>query len=98
MLRDWNRRNRTSRSQNDAVGKFLAWAQFWALEMPVPGEDVAVFLLELLEGGAPVVEIRRAAAAVISEYERRGVYLDRRPIRTALRLIADQTAPGRVIH
>jgi hypothetical protein len=98
MLKTWNRRGGAKRKQSNFVSRLLRWADFRQLAMPLHGEDVACFLVDLLEDGVPPDEIRRAAAAITGEYERQGCFLDGRPIRTALRLIAEQTAPGRVIH
>jgi hypothetical protein len=65
---------------------------------PLHGEDVAVWLVDLLETGVSFDEIKAAAAAIEEEYDRQGCYLDGRPIKLALKMIAEQTTPGRILN
>jgi hypothetical protein len=87
-----------TRTQREAFALFLDWARFHALAMPVSADEVAAYLLEMMVDGAPLADIKRAAAAISTCYNAHGAYLDARPIKGALAMAAAQLAPNRVLN
>ena len=87
-----------SARQRDEFAQLVDWARFYGLRMPVDGEAVGTFLLEMLADGATLAEIKRAANAISAVYEERRRFLDRVPIRAALKIAAAQLSPGRILN
>jgi hypothetical protein len=86
------------RKHDELFRRFVDRCAFFGLTMPVDGKEVADHLLELLAGGASLSEIDATAKAIIAGYERHRFFLDRRPIRRALAVVAAQLAPNRVLN
>ena len=61
-----------SQKQRDEFAMLVDWARFYGLKMPVSGEQVAMYLLEMLADGAPLAELKRARNAISACYADRG--------------------------
>lgn len=66
--------------------------------MPVSGEQVAIYLLEMMADGASLADIKRAANAIAACYAQRRTFLDLVPIRAALKIAEAQLSPGRILN
>jgi hypothetical protein len=87
----------TAKQRDDYRG-LLDWAAFNGLPMPVPGEEVAEYLLELMADGASVKQIERVAESIAVLYAQRRCFLDMIPIKAAIALAAAQLDPNRTIN
>src|SRR5262245_44005580 len=87
----------TARQRDDYRG-LIDWAAFNDLPMPVPGELVAEYLLELVADGESVARIKRVADSIAALYAQRRTFLDMIPIKAALALAAAQLDPNRIIN
>ena len=88
-----------SAKQRDEFRVFLDWAAFYGLHMPdVGGDQVAVYLLEMLADGASLSDVKRAANAIAACYDQSRCFLDLVPVRAALKIAAAQLAPGRTLN
>jgi hypothetical protein len=101
-LREWMRTTTPSakqrRRQPDDIRRLMGWAAFYGLQMPVSGDDVAAFLLELMADGASLQEIQEVATSIMDSYERHEVFLSTRPIKAALALAEAQLSPDRILN
>ena len=84
--------------QRDDFRAFADWCDFYGLSMPVEGEDVAQYLLELMADGASLAQLERVAASVSAFYQQRRCFLDPVPIEAALVLAEAQLSPNRTIN
>jgi hypothetical protein len=91
-------RHMPSPKQRDDFRRFLDWARFHDLPMPLSGDRVADYLLERMVDGASLPEIKRTAASIIACYDEHRCFIDRLPIRAALDLAAAQLAPSRTLN
>jgi hypothetical protein len=100
MLQAWIEaaRQMPSQKQRDDFGRLLDWARLHDLPMPLSGDGVADYLLELMVDGASLGDIRRASTSIIACYDEHRCFLDRLPIRAALNLAAAQLAPNRTLN
>ena len=87
-----------SRRQRDEFDHFVDWCRFYELKMPVDGEQVAEYLLEMLADGATLADVKRAANAIAACYAQRRRFLDLVPIRAALKIVAAQLSPDRILN
>jgi hypothetical protein len=87
-----------SERQRDEFRDFMDWAACYGLRMPVSGDQVATYLLEMLADGASVADIGRAANAIAACYSERRRFLDLVPIKAALRIAAAQLSPDRILN
>jgi hypothetical protein len=87
-----------SRRDRDEFDQLVDWARFYGLRMPVSGEEVATYLLEMMADGASLDDVRRAANAIAACYAQRRRFLDLVPIKAALKIAAAQLSPGRVLN
>ena len=87
-----------SQRERDEFDHLVDWARFYGLRMPVSGEQVATYLLEMMADGASLAEIKRAANAIAACYAQRRRFLDLVPIRAALKIAAAQLSPGRILN
>jgi hypothetical protein len=87
-----------SRRDRDDFDQLVDWARFYGLRMPVSGEEVATYLLEMMADGASLADVRRAANAIAACYAQRRRFLDLVPIKAALKIAAAQLSPGRVLN
>jgi hypothetical protein len=78
--------------------QFLDWCRFYSIAMPADASDVGGYLLELLEHGYSLRQIRRAANSIVNFYERRRYFIDRIVVRRALALAEAQLSPKRVLN
>ena len=78
--------------------QLVDWARFYGLRMPVNGEEVATYLLEMMADGASLAEIKRAANAIAACYAQRRRFLDLVPINAALQIAAAQLSPDRILN
>jgi hypothetical protein len=76
----------------------MDWAAFYGLRMPVSGEQVATYLLEMLADGASLADVRRAANAIAACYVERRRFLDLVPIKAALQIAEAQLSPDRILN
>jgi hypothetical protein len=100
MLQAWIEaaRQMPSQKQRDDFGRFLDWARFHDLPMPLSGDGVADYLLKLMVDGASLREIKRVAGSIIACYDEHRCFLDRAPLQAALDLVAAQLAPNRTLN
>ena len=87
-----------SQRQRDEFRDFMDWAAFYGLRMPVSGEQVATYLLEMIADGASLADIKRAANAIAACYAERRRFLDLVPIKAALQIAAAQLSPDRILN
>ena len=87
-----------SQRQRDEFRDFMDWATFYALRMPVSGDQVATYLLEMLADGASLADVKRAANAIAACYIERRRFLDLVPIKAALQMAAAQLSPDRILN
>ena len=87
-----------SERQRDEFRDFMDWAAFYGLRMPVSGEQVATYLLEMLADGASLADVKRAANAIAACYAERRRFLDLVPIKAALKIAAAQLSPDRILN
>jgi hypothetical protein len=87
-----------SKRQHEDFRQFLDWLGFYGLRMPVGGEEVAAYLLEMMADGASLAVIKRAAASIAACYAQRRCFLDMVPVKAALALAAAQLNPNRVLN
>jgi hypothetical protein len=85
-----------SQRERDEFDQLVDWARFYGLRMPVSGEEVATYLLEMMADGASLADIKQAANAIAACYAQRRRFLDLVPIKAALKIAAAQLSPGRV--
>jgi hypothetical protein len=87
-----------SAKQRDDFRAFMDWCNFYDLPMPVHGEEVAAYLLEMMADGASLAVIKRTAASIAACYAQRRCFLDSVPVKAALALAAAQLSPNRVLN
>ena len=87
-----------SERQRDEFRDFMDWAAFYGLRMPVSGEQVATYLLEMMADGASLADVKRAANAIAACYAQRRRFLDLVPIKAALKIAAAQLSPDRILN
>ena len=87
-----------SERQRDEFRDFADLAAFYGLRMPVNGDQVATYLLEMLAEGASLADVRRAANAIAACYAERKRFLDLAPIQAALNIAAAQLSPDRTLN
>src|SRR5262245_46459099 len=81
------------------IEHFQDWVACYGLELPVSGQIVAGYLLELGADGAALSGLTRAASAIAFWYDAiLHTYLDLRPARAVLALIEAQTRPDRPLN
>jgi hypothetical protein len=85
-------------SRSDQLDQLATWAAFYGLRMPVSGEEVATYLLEMMVDGASLTDVKRAANAIVACYAQRRHFLDLVPIKAALKIAAAQLSPGRILN
>ena len=100
MLQTWMKAHevRPSAKQQNDFRQFLDWAAFYGLPMPVGGEEIAAYLLELTVDGASLNDIKRTARAIVNGYAKRRQFLDLAPIRAAIKIAQAQLDPRRTIN
>jgi hypothetical protein len=76
---------------------FVDWCRFYDLPMPAGGDEVADYLLEMVQSGAPLRDVERVALSIDAVYEHRRFHLDRGPIKAAIAMAAEMLA-DRKIH
>ena len=87
-----------SQRERDEFAQLVDWARFYGLHMPVNGEEVATYLLEMLADGATLADVKRAANAIAACYAERRRFLDLVPIKAALQIAAAQLSPDRILN
>ena len=71
ILRAWAEATVPSQRERDEFAQLVDWARFYGLRMPVSGEEVATYLLEMMADGASLADIKRAANAIAACYAQR---------------------------
>jgi hypothetical protein len=87
-----------SEKQREDFADFVEWCRFNDLAMPVEGDEVAAYLLEVLTNGATLHRITEAAASIAASYARRKSFLDLIPLRAALEIAKAQLDPHRTLN
>jgi hypothetical protein len=87
-----------SQRERDEFDQLVDWAKFYGLRMPVDGEQVATYLLEMMADGASLADVKRAANAIAACYAQRRRFLDLVPIKAALMIAAAQLSPDRILN
>jgi hypothetical protein len=100
ILAAWIRAETTmpTQRQHEDFRQLLDWARWYDIAMPLSGEEVATYLLELMADGAALPDIKRAAKSIEACYAQRRCFLDIAPIKAALAIVAAQTSPDRTLN
>jgi hypothetical protein len=100
MLRQWARAKtpQPDARQRKLCARFESWCNLNGVPLPACGRDIGEYLLHLLDAGAPMIEIKQTATAIVLAFEAYRLPLNYADVRAALAICAAQLAPDRVLN